>query len=302
LAHSEARVLFVSTREQLEKALEARSQTAVDTIVVFDNVAEVPAGVHRLGDLLAQGRAAMRSENEFRQDALSAKPDDVATLIYTSGTTGQPKGVMLTHNNLHSNVLAAVATQRVTPADVALSFLPLSHVLQRVVDYGMFAYGCTIAHVPSIDDVTRAFTEVRPTITVAVPRVYEKIYARVLAEPGIKGVIVRWARGVALAWADATLSKRKPGALLRAQHALADRLVFSKVRERLGGRLRFFVSGSAPLNPEIARFFYGAGVLILEGYGLTETSPVTNVNTPEDIRIGTVGRPIPGTEIRIADD
>jgi long-chain acyl-CoA synthetase len=302
LADSEARVLFVSTAEQLAKALEARRETAIETIVVFDDVASPVPGVRTLADLLEAGRAAAGSENEFRMDAQSAQPHDLATLLYTSGTTGRPKGVMLTHNNLHSNVVAGVGVLPVGPADVALSFLPLSHVFQRVVDYGMFAYGCTIAHMPSIDDVARAFQEVRPTIAAGVPRVYEKVYARILAERGLKGKIVHWARDVALRWARATLAGRSPGLTMQIQHAFAERLVYTKVRDRLGGRIRFFISGSAPLNPEIAYFFYGAGVQILEGYGLTETSPVTNVNTPNDLRIGTVGKPIPGTEIRIAED
>jgi long-chain acyl-CoA synthetase len=302
LQHSETRVLFVSTAEQLAKALDTRRATAIDTIVVFDEVASPEPGVRSFAELLDIGRAAGVSENEFRTDALSARPDDVATLIYTSGTTGQPKGVMLTHNNLHSNVTAGVGMLSIGPADIALSFLPLSHVFQRVVDYGMFAFGCTIAHVPSIDDVARAFIEVRPTVAAGVPRVYEKVYARILAEPGLKGRIVKWARAVALRWARATIAGRAPGLPLQIQHAVADRLVFTKVRARLGGRVRFFISGSAPLNPEIAYFFYGAGVEILEGYGLTETSPVTNVNTPTDLRIGTVGKPIPGTEIMIAED
>jgi long-chain acyl-CoA synthetase len=187
-------------------------------------------------------------------------------------------------------------------SDVALSFLPLSHVLQRMVDYWFFRGGVTIAYVPDLDQLSLAFQEVRPTVAVAVPRVYEKVYARILAEKGLKRPIVLWARRVALAWADEVLAGRRPPAALRLQHAVADRLVFAKVRARLGGRIRFFVSGGGPLGAQVARFFYGAGVLILEGYGLTETSPVTNVNLPGAVRIGTVGPPFPGTEIRIADD
>lgn len=209
---------------------------------------------------------------------------------------------MLTHANLYGNAMGALGIGLISSADVALSFLPLSHVLQRMVDYWFFRGGITIAYVPEMDDLSRAFQEVRPTVAVAVPRVYEKVYARILGEQGLKRRIVLWAREVALAWADADLEGHKPSLGLRVQHALADRLVFAKVRAKLGGRMRFFVSGGGPLAPHIARFFHGAGVLILEGYGLTETSPVTNVNLPGRMRIGTVGPPFPSTEIRLAED
>ncbi len=295
-------VAFVSTSEQLAKMLEVRAEVAtLRTIVTFDETGSTEPGVSTLKRFLELNPEA-RGENEFRQEALQARPEDVATLIYTSGTTGAPKGVMLTHNNLFTNVHASTGAVDVGPADIALSFLPLSHVLQRLVDYVMFAYGATIAHLRSIDDVAAAFNEVKPTVAVSVPRVYEKLYARVMSEKGLKRRIVLWARNVALAWANEKLAGSEPGGWLAAQHSLADRLVYRKLRERLGGKIRFFVSGGAPLPPDIARFFYGAGVLILEGYGLTETSPVTNVNTPEHLRIGTVGRPLPGTEIRIAKD
>jgi long-chain acyl-CoA synthetase len=153
-----------------------------------------------------------------------------------------------------------------------------------------------------VDQVAQALEEVRPTIAVAVPRVYEKLYAKILGATGVKRQLVLWARQVALDWAEIRLGGGTPPTGLGIKHAIADRLVFSKVRAKLGGRLRFFVSGGAPLPPQIGYFFYGAGVLILEGYGLTETSPVTNVNSERELRMGTVGRPVPGTEIRIADD
>jgi long-chain acyl-CoA synthetase len=294
---------FVSTKEQLAKIVEVRTEVpGLRKIVTFDETGSTEADVMTMPAFLELGRANDTGENEFRREAMQARPEDVATLIYTSGTTGAPKGVMLTHNNLYSNTHASTGAVNVGPADIALSFLPLSHVFQRLVDYVMFAYGTTIAHLQSMDDVAAAFVEVKPTVAVAVPRVYEKLYARLLSEKGIKRRIVLWSRRVALAWAGEKLAGRDIGRWLAVQHALADRLVFRKLREKLGGRIRFFVSGGAPLPPGIALFFYGAGVLILEGYGLTETSPVTNVNTPERLRIGTVGRPLPGTEIRIAPD
>jgi long-chain acyl-CoA synthetase len=194
---------------------------------------------------------------------------------------------MLTNANLSTNINASLSEFPIGEADIALSFLPLSHVFQRLVDYIMFSYGVTIAYVEKMDDVSRSFREVRPTIAVSVPRVYEKVYARVLSVSGLKRQLVMWARRVAIAWTQATLAGRSPGWFLRFEHGLADRLVFSKIRESLGGRIRFFISGGAPLAPQIAEFFHGAGLMILEGYGLTETSPVTNVNTPTHLRIGT---------------
>jgi len=304
IRHAGCRILFASTAEQVSKVLEARAELPeLKRIVAFDEVTSSDPMVTTLRAFVQQHAAAQPAEAEFMAEARRAQPDDVATLVYTSGTTGEPKGVMLTHANIHSNVVASTMHVLETDeGDLALSFLPLSHVFQRMVDYTIFANGTTIAYVAMMDHVAQAMREVRPTIVCAVPRVYEKVYAKILAAPGIKRKLVLWARQVALDWADAKLSGQQPSAGLRAQHAIADRLVFAKVRASLGGRIRFFVSGAAPLSPQIARFFYGAGVLILEGYGLTETSPVTNVNQPHALRLGTVGRAIPGTELRIAED
>jgi long-chain acyl-CoA synthetase len=310
LADSEARLVFVSTPEQLDKILEIRETLdALEHVVVFDRPAgELPPGVLSWTALEARGRAAAEgtSDAEFRDEALSAKPHDTATILYTSGTTGDPKGVMLTHNNLASNVRAAEAGLPVDERDSTLSFLPLSHVFQRMVDYLLLGRGCTITYARSLDTVPEDLRTVRPTIVVSVPRLYEKVYAKVTAASGVKGALVRWAREVGGRWADAKLEGREPGAGVKVRYALARRLVFSKISEGVGGRLRYFVSGGAPLSPEINRFFFSAGIVILEGYGLTETSPVTNVNTPKDFpanfRIGTVGKPVPGTEVRIAED
>ena len=302
---SGARVVFVSTREQLDKAIEAcENLTHEITLVSFDEVKGAPSHVVPWRKLIEDGKtlAGQQSEEDFRAAARQAKPDDVATIIYTSGTTGQPKGVMLTHNNLHSNVMAVKSIVSVTDADTTLSFLPLSHVLQRLADYLLLASGCTIIYAHDLATMAADLKIVRPTIVVSVPRLYERVYNKVMDAPGAKGKIVQWAREVASAWTEAVLSGRQPSAVLKLVHWIADRLVFKNIREAIGGRLRFFVSGGAPLEPAIARFFYGAGVLILEGYGLTETSPVTNINTPEKFKIGTVGPPVPGTQVRIAED
>lgn len=301
LEDSGARFIFVSTEEQRQKVVEARDDLpALERVFVFDDT--TAEGAQSFGALLEHGRALPGTDADFRLAARAAKPEDLLTLIYTSGTTGRPKGVMLTHNNLHSNVVASLPRFPVVSADVALSFLTLSHVFQRMVDYVMIATGATIAHVPDIHRVMEAFAQVRPTIAVSVPRIYEKVHAGVLAGTGMKHRIAVWARGVALEWAERTLTGRPIPSTLALKHRIADRLVFSQIREKLGGRIKFFISGGAPLNPQIAFFFWGAGLKILEGYGLTETSPVTNVNPPDAIRIGTVGPPIDGTEERIAED
>jgi long-chain acyl-CoA synthetase len=306
---SGARLAFVADRSQLDKVLEIRAECpALEWIVVFDPEENLPSGVLRWADLLARGEAAAASitRTAFREDARRASPDDVATIIYTSGTTGDPKGVMLTHNNLYTNVRACSQVLPIDQRDSSLSFLPLSHVFQRMVDYLFFNLGCSIAYARSIQLVTEDLKEVRPTFACSVPRLYEKIYATVTDARGLKGAIVRGAMAAGAKWADATLAGRRPGALTRARYAVADRLVFRKLRDAVGGRLRHFVSGGGPLSPDVNKFFFSAGIVILEGYGLTETSPVTNVNGPRDFpanyRIGTVGKPVPGTEERIEED
>ena len=298
------RAVVVSNADQLAKILQiANELPQLEFLVIFDAPNQLPARVHAWKDLLAQGRSKRPDERAFRERALRAKPDDLATIIYTSGTTAEPKGVMLTHNNIFSNVQAqAWLTAQGGHENVALSFLPLSHIFQRMVDYCVYYNGVPIAYVASIDDVAQALREIKPTLVVAVPRVYEKLYARIMSATGIKRRLVLWARRVAMDWAQRKLDGRSVPASLRIQHGIADKLVFSKIRANLGGNLRFFVSGGAPLNPTLAHFFYGAGVLILEGYGLTETSPVTNVNRPDALRMGTVGKPVAGTEVRIAED
>ena len=298
LEDSGAALLFVSDREQLEKArTAAEGLTREIEIVVFD--AAAGDGAVSWDDFLARGDDS--GMDDFVGEAKLARPGDVATMIYTSGTTGTPKGVMLTHNNVSSNIRATERILEVGPDDLSISFLPLSHVLQRMVDYMFFCSGCTVTH-GAIDTVAADMKLLRPTVLVSVPRLYEKVYQKVLDAGGVKGRLVAWAAGVGRRVALHREEGKAVPSMLGMRYAIADRLVFAKIRQAVGGRLRFFVSGGAALAPEINRFFLGAGITILEGYGLSETSPVTNVNTLEHFRIGTVGRPVPGTEIRIAED
>jgi long-chain acyl-CoA synthetase len=298
-------LVFTSTAEQMEKALGAASECPQDvSVVVLDPPAELPAGARSWDDFLRAGseRADEWSDEAFRERALEARPDEVATVLYTSGTTGDPKGVMLTHNNIASNVRAARMVFEVSETDNTVSFLPLSHILQRMVDYLFFWVGCRIAYPRSLQTLVDDLKVVRPTVLVAVPRIYEKIYNNVMDARGLKRALVGWAVRVADAVVGLRLEGTSPSGLLALQYRVADALVFSKVRAAVGGRLRFFVSGGGPLAPALNRFFYSIGLTILEGYGLTETSPVTNVNTVEHFRIGTVGKAVPSTEIRTAED
>ncbi len=305
LKDSGAQLVFVAGEDELARVLDARDElTTPPGIVVFDPPAELPEGVEAWATFIAAGQAAMAevSPEEFKKEALTAQPDDLMTLIYTSGTTGSPKGVMLSHGNLYSNVRASASAIRYVDGDLAMSFLPLSHVFQRMVDYLTFWSRVPIAYAHSIHTVAADFRIVRPTVAVSVPRLYEKIYNKVMEAEGLKKRLVQWGREVGDAWATETLAGREPSPVLKFVYAVADRLVFRKIRAGVGGRMRHFTSGGAPLAPELAKFFYSVGLPIMEGYGLTETSPVTNVNTPEAFRIGTVGKLVPGTQLQIADD
>ncbi len=306
LRDSGARAAFVSSAAQLDKLLSIRHELpALERIVVFDDF-PLPSEVLPLAAVEAEGAAA-RHQFEWEAEAMVAQPDDVATIIYTSGTTGTPKGVMLSHDNIASNVQASWQILSLGPTDSCLSFLPLSHIFERMVGhYAMLLAGVTVHYATSNDTVAAELGEVRPTLLAAVPRLYEKVYARILEtmtrSNALRRGIFGWAREVGGRHLDLRLAGRPIPWTLGLRSRLADRLVFAKLRERMGGRLRFCVSGGAPLNPDIARFFLGAGVTILEGYGLTETSPVIAVNAVDMIRPGTVGRPLPGVEVRIADD
>jgi long-chain acyl-CoA synthetase len=303
LNDAEVRLVFASNGTQLDKVLDVWDEVpSLKWAVLFDGESDDDR-VMTLAALMEKGAAREAERGAgFKDRALRVKPDDIATMLYTSGTTGPPKGVLLSHQNIYSNVMAVQELFTAGPEDTATSFLPLSHILERMVDYWLFANGVTIAYIHDIELVADSLVEVRPTIAVSTPRLYEKVYDKVMAQTGVKGKLVAWAGRVADKWSDAKLSGRSPGLATSIQHGIADRLVFKKIRGRIGGRLRFFISGGAPLAHHVAKFFYGAGVLILEGYGLTETSPVTNVNTESEMRLGTVGKPVPGTEIMIADD
>ena len=308
LRDSGAVAIFVSDAEQEAKVASIRAQcTALKHVVTFANT--LGGADATLASVEKAGLAADTHDKRevYEQRALAVEPDDVATIIYTSGTTGEPKGVMLTHDNIYSNVMVGAAAIPFAADDTCLSFLPLSHSFERTAGhYTMLATGTSIAYAESVDTVPQNLVEVRPTLVLSVPRLYEKMYARVLESATAGGALKRrifaWARGVAERWANEKLAGKEPGAVLAGQYALAQRLVFSKLKARTGGRLRYFVSGGAPLAPEINKFFYAAGLVILEGYGLTETSPVLAVNTPDNFRIGTVGKPVAGTEIAIASD
>ncbi|MBI3568362.1 MAG: long-chain fatty acid--CoA ligase [Gemmatimonadetes bacterium] len=308
LTNSESSAVFVSTAAQAAKIAQIRGMIPnIRHVIMFDDAK--PEGVDlTLREVEARGAALDSPERAaaWRTEALTVKPGDLATIIYTSGTTGLPKGVMLSHDNLYSNVQAGATSIPFDGHDVALSFLPLSHSFERMGDYLFFATGTSIAYAESIDAVPFNLTEVKPTFAMSVPRVYEKMYARVLENAlsggAIKKRVFFWARAVADRWADVTLAGGTPRGPLAWQYALAQKLVFSTLKARTGGRMRYFVSGGGPLAPEINKFFFAAGLTILEGYGLSETSPVISVNVPEAFRIGTVGKPVAGVEVTIAPD
>ncbi|HEY0152065.1 MAG TPA: long-chain fatty acid--CoA ligase [Longimicrobium sp.] len=302
-----ARAIMVSTRAQLAKIQEIRSGLLdLLLVVAFDDPAGTP-DVRRWDDVQEEGRRLIeeRRAGSFRERALAVGRDEVATLIYTSGTTGDPKGVMLTHFNLCSNVAASQQhglSDVILSGDRSLSFLPLSHVFERMVDYLYWDVGASISYAESFEKVVDNMGEVAPNIAVAVPRLFEKIYSRVTGATGVKKALVGWALGVGTRVADLRLGGAQPSGALALQYRLADRLVFSKLRARTGGRMRNFVSGGAPLSEDVAKFFFAAGLPVYEGYGLTETSPVIAVNKPGKVKLGSVGAIIPGVEVAIAEE
>ena len=297
LRDSGTRAIFVSTREQLEKVLAIRAQTPLERIVVMDSV-ENPQIV-QMEKLMQDGP----SSRDQALDALahSIGPEDLATLLYTSGTTGIPKGVMLTHGNLAANFLCSLNPFPFPEGSTSVSFLPLSHITARHVDYALLHEGVTLAYCSLLEHLPRALMEIKPSIFVAVPRVYEKIRLQVerTAQSFAKRHILDWALGVGQAHREQILAGERPSSW---SWNMADRIVFSKIQQGVGGRVHTFISGGAPLGRPLAEWFADVGIRIHEGYGLTETSPVIAVNTPRAHRLGTVGKPLGNVEVRIAED
>jgi len=307
LSDSGSRVCFVGTEDHLKRVLEVKGNLPdLMKIVTLDNTASDTPDVITLKEMIKMGEDYGKPE-EFDQRLAAVKPDDLCSFVYTSGTTGNPKGVMLTHNNFISNVSTCSSFIEVFDSDICLSFLPLSHVLERMSGYYTSLYnGVTIAHAQSIDTLVDDIADIKPHYMVSVPRLYEKIYAGVMAniegEPPIKQKIFHWALGVGSKVSELNINHKPIPGGLKFKHNIANKLVFSKIYEKMGGRLRFFFSGGAPLAKEIAEFFHAMGIMILEGYGLTETSPVITVNTPDNVKFGSVGQVIPGDEVKIAED
>ncbi len=308
LANSGAVGAVVSTPALLARLLEVRPKLpALRHVVLMDAASQEDPSITPWAALMQRGsELRLRDPDAFSRLTRAAEPGDLATIIYTSGTTGEPKGVMLTHANFVTNVQALNEIFRWTESDRALSFLPLSHVFQRMADFKFMMAGVSIIHV-AIEDVAAALPAIRPTVLVSVPRLYEKMKERIedkaAAAPPWRRRLFHWARGVGRrALLDPLLGGPPPSPAERLRLVVADRLVLSKVRAALGGRVRRTISGGAALPRDIQEYFATFGVFITEGYGLTETSPVLTVNDPDHIRPGTVGRPISGVEIRIAED
>jgi len=301
-------VLFISNQAQYDRVRDALVNCPkLRVIISFDPIVAPAASVMSFDDLLARGRAADHEEPGLYETMREiVTPESLATLIYTSGTTGDPKGVMLTHANLVSNTLANFQNSELKEGEVALTFLPFSHILERTTIYMYLYAGVSVHYAESVETVARDMVEVRPHFMTSVPRLFEKVQARAMEKAEEKGerqaAIARWAVDVAKQWGKAASEGRNAGVVLNLKHKVADALVYSKLREALGGRIRALVSGGAPLAPELAWFFYGAGMPIYQGYGLTESSPVIACNTPRANRLGSVGKPIPGVRVRIAED
>jgi long-chain acyl-CoA synthetase len=302
LRDSEACAVFVSTEHQLRKVQSIVSQTQVQKIIVMDQIQapnDLAVPCVRMDQLMTPGGSTL--EIEIDSIARSVQPEDLATIIYTSGTTGTSKGVMLTHHNMASNIAYSLVGFDIRPGLTSVSFLPLSHVTARHVDFTMLYHGVTLAYCPFMENLATTLLEVRPTLCVSVPRVYEKIYAK--TEMSARGfptrAIYQWALSVGRTNQATILAGQIPTS---PSWKLANKLVFSKIRAGMGGNVETFISGGAPLGRELAEWYATVGIRIHEGYGLTETSPVIAVNTPINHRIGTVGKILPNLEVRIAED
>jgi long-chain acyl-CoA synthetase len=305
LKDSGARVAFTSGEEQARKIAECRGNLPdLEQVISVAPPADLHGEILRYDALIAAtGDAEIK---EYRRRAAEVTPGQLATIIYTSGTTGEPKGVMLSQANLSSNAFDGAAGYEMTSSDVGLSFLPLAHVYERTMDYAFFFHGVPIAYVEQMEAVQQALVEVHPTILGAVPRFYEKIYANVIEQghhaTGIKSKVFDWAIGVAGRSVPWRAYGKGASFGLKLQWNTADKIVYSKIRSGMGGRIRLLTAGGAPLAPELVEFFWSVGLPVFQGYGLTETSPIVTANSPRSNKIGTVGRPIPNVQVRIADD
>ncbi len=304
LRDSGCRAIFLSSQVQLDKVSSILPQTSLEKIVVMDSVqtvADIAPHIECVPMSLIFKHASSLLSSEIEGQARAIAPDDLATIVYTSGTTGVSKGVMLTHGNIASNISCSLAEFSIEPGDISISFLPLCHITARHLDFAMLYHGVTLAYCPFIEQLSATLLAVRPTIFVAVPRVYEKIYAQAKqkAQKFPKRAIFNWSLSVGRAHKAEILAGQTPKS---PRWKIANQLVLSKLREGLGGNIKTFISGGAPLGRELAEWYADAGIRIHEGYGLTETSPVISLNTPKHHRIGTVGRILPNLEVRIAED
>ncbi|HET8634706.1 MAG TPA: long-chain fatty acid--CoA ligase [Gemmatimonadales bacterium] len=307
LRDSGAVAIFVSSAAQRAKIDEIRSELPALRHVIAMDADAAGGGALPFTGVQQAGRAVTGQDEAWRTLALAAEPDDLATLIYTSGTTGEPKGVMLTHGNITSNVVGGLERLPLRATDECLSFLPLSHIFERMAGhFCMMQSGAVINYATSMDTVAAEMGEIHPTVVLSHPRLYEKVYARVLENAlggsAVKKQLFFWAKRIGEQWVEYTLGQRRVPGWLALRYRIASSLVFAKLRARVGGRIRFFVSGGAPLSADIAKFFYAAGLPVLEGYGLTETSPVIAVNGTDTLKLGTVGKPLDNVEVDIAPD
>jgi long-chain acyl-CoA synthetase len=301
-----AKAIFVENLQQHAKIEKVRAECpTLEHVIVIDDRGKLPAGAVSFDDIFDLADAEPGELRGWEEGWREFGREKIATIVHTSGTTANPKGVVLSHGNILHNFEAGIQAVDFNEHDLFLSFLPLSHMTERaagqIVPLGR---GCTIAYAePAIERLAANMAEVRPTVMVAVPRLYERLYARVMATveaaPPLRQRIFHWAQGLGRQHYQNHLDGREDSAWLKVQMKLADRLVFHKIKARTGGRVRYFVSGGAPLSREVGEFFYAMGMLILEGYGLTETAPLLSINRPADFKFGTVGPPVAETQIRI---
>ena len=304
LADADCRIAIVSTRQQFDKLNAVRSQTRLERILIMDgHLPDPPDGAIAFSKILAgPDDAGTYRDPVFDALVRSVEPSDLATLIYTSGTTGEPKGVMLTHGNIAANQNIAATNFSFDQTDACISFLPLSHITARALDYVMYNHGAQVAYCSNFEKLPQSMKEVRPTVFVGVPRVYEKIRQAVEQKASlspIKKSVLGWALSVGEHNSEAVYGGKKPASLF---WKIANKLIYGKVREAFGGRVRVWVSGGAPLGIDTAKWFASAGIAVWEGYGLTETSPVIALNNPAVHRMGSVGKSLSNLELKFAED